>query len=275
MRIDARQNDRKQRIGRPIAQIDRHPVICGIDEAGRGPLAGPVCAAAVALRPDRPIAGLADSKRLSAHQRASAERVIRADALCWAIGWATPMEIDRMNILRATMLAMSRAFSLLPISHTDARHNEHPWQPDGIAPDDRAFIHRQDAMIHVWRAYGGDAQGYRVNWVLVDGNRLPDLPIGGAAIIGGDSKVPEIQAASILAKTARDRWMIAYDAIEPRYCFAGHKGYPTPAHRAAIAQYGMSNIQRRSFALSSKKKRRCPSDSDLSDTLSEEQSFTP
>ncbi|HUX14157.1 MAG TPA: ribonuclease HII [Spirochaetia bacterium] len=176
--------------------------ICGVDEAGRGPLAGPVTAAAVILSEDFPREVLADSKVLTRRMREEAENVIRKHAAAYGIGWATHEEIDRINILQASLLAMSRAV---------------------------------------------EALGREVALVLVDGNRTPVLPFPSRAIIGGDAIVPEIMAASILAKTARDRWMIEYAKIEPQYLFEKHKGYPTAEHRRLIGVHGPSRIHRRTF----------------------------
>jgi len=179
-------------------------IVCGIDEAGRGPLAGPVTAGAVVLPPDFPGGLLADSKVLSPARREAAARVIRDRATAWAVGWASAEEIDRLNIHHATLLAMRRAV-------------------EGL--------------------------GVRPTQLLVDGLFVPDAGVPGRAIVRGDATVPEIMAASILAKTARDAWMREYAAREPGYGFEKHKGYPTTAHRAAIARLGPCAIHRRSFRL--------------------------
>lgn len=175
----------------------------GVDEAGRGPLAGPVVAAAVIMNPRQGIAGLADSKKLTARRREQLFDQIQDKALCCAIGQASVEEIDRLNILQATLLAMQRAVAGLRL--VPAR-------------------------------------------VLVDGNRLPRLPMLAEAIIGGDAKVPAISAASILAKVHRDRWCEQIDAEYPQYGFAAHKGYGTAAHLAALRQHGPTPWHRRSFA---------------------------
>ena len=175
----------------------------GVDEAGRGPLAGPVVAAAVILDPRQGIAGLADSKKLTARRREQLFDQIQDKALCCAIGQASVEEIDRLNILQATLLAMQRA--VVGLRLVPAR-------------------------------------------VLVDGNRLPRLPMLAEAIIGGDAKVPAISAASILAKVHRDRWCEQIDAEYPQYGFAAHKGYGTAAHLAALRQHGPTPWHRRSFA---------------------------
>jgi ribonuclease HII len=187
------------------------PLVCGIDEAGRGPLAGPVCAAAVVLAATG-IAGLADSKTLAARRREQLAAEIRHRALAWGIGWATVEEIDRLNILRATLAAMRRAY-------------------DAAA-----------AMLH--------AAGRSIDEALVDGNALPDLPSGTAAraIVRGDACVAAISAASILAKTERDAEMRRLSAEYPQYGFERHKGYGTRAHLLALARHGASPAHRRSFA---------------------------
>jgi len=178
-------------------------LVAGVDEVGRGPLAGPVVAAAVILHPDRPISGLADSKTLSEKKREVLADIIKSQAIAWAIGRAEVEEIDSINILQASLLAMRRAvLALVP----QAGH------------------------------------------VLVDGNRCPELPCTSEAIIKGDATVPVISAASILAKVTRDREMVCMDESFPGYGFARHKGYPTAAHLAALADLGASLIHRRSFA---------------------------
>ncbi|MFZ2162014.1 MAG: ribonuclease HII [Sideroxyarcus sp.] len=177
-------------------------LICGVDEAGRGPLAGPVSAAAVILDPANPIEGLADSKKLSEKQRDRLAPIIRERALAWAVAYAEVDEIDELNILQATLLAMKRAVQALHIQ---------PQQ------------------------------------VLVDGLYCPQTGLPSQAIVKGDSKVAAISAASILAKTARDELMLKLHAQYPQYGFDGHKGYPTAAHIAALREYGVSDVHRRSF----------------------------
>jgi ribonuclease HII len=178
-------------------------VICGVDEAGRGPLAGPVYAAAVILDPDRTIVGLADSKKLTAKTRQRLALEIREKAVAWAIAQASVDEIDRLNILQATLLAMTRAVSAL-----------------GVVPDE----------------------------VLVDGNRCPPLDSPVRAIIRGDATIPEISAASILAKTARDAEMLKLHDRYPQYGFDRHFGYGTPFHLTALRQYGPAECHRQTFA---------------------------
>ncbi|WP_395055268.1 ribonuclease HII [Polaromonas sp.] len=175
----------------------------GVDEAGRGPLAGPVVAAAVILDDLQPIKGLADSKVLTASRREKLYDEIRAKALCCSIAMATVEEIDSLNILQATMLAMRRAVEGLRLKPVK---------------------------------------------VLVDGNRLPTLSILAEAIVKGDALVPAISAASILAKVHRDRWCEQFHLEYPQYGFAGHKGYGTAEHLAALREHGACPQHRRSFS---------------------------
>lgn len=177
--------------------------ICGVDEAGRGPLAGPVFAACVVLNPDYRIEGLADSKTLSEDQRNRLTLAIKTHSVAWAIASASVKEIDRINILQASLLAMKRAVESL-----------------SFIPDR----------------------------VLVDGNHSPRLRFPVSTIVRGDSLVPEISAASILAKTARDAVMVALHQRFPHYGFDRHKGYSTERHIAALRVHGVSAVHRRSFA---------------------------
>ena len=183
-------------------------LLAGVDEAGRGPLAGPVVASAVVLNPLAPVHGLADSKKLSEKRRDVLAVEIKQHALAWSVAWVEPAEIDEINILAATMLAMHRAIGSLSLT------------PDRV---------------------------------LVDGNRLPNLcfdekTIEGEAIIGGDDTVPAISAASIIAKTTRDRMMVELDKLYPHYEFARHKGYGTQIHRERLQEFGPCCEHRQSFA---------------------------
>lgn len=188
-------------------------LVCGIDEAGRGPIAGPVTAAAVILPTLFPYNILDDSKALSALKRESALGIILDKAVAYGVGWVWPSEIDVINIHNASLLAMKRAFSML---------NVEPY------------------------------------FVLVDGKFIPDIKINTKAIVKGDIKIREIQAASILAKTARDHWMIRYSWIDSRYGFEKHKGYPTAEHKKRCREFGLSYIHRKSFKIldDSKKNRK-------------------
>jgi ribonuclease HII len=179
----------------------------GVDEAGRGPLAGPVAAAAVILDPQRPIAGLADSKALTAGRREELAAQIRAHSRAWALGWADAAEIDAVNILQATFLAMRRALAALHVkpAHVIIDGNRPP-SLDGI--------------------------GYHCTVQTV---------------VGGDASVPSVSAASILAKCARDAMMAQLEATYPGYGFASHKGYPTAAHVEALRRLGPSPVHRLSF----------------------------
>lgn len=177
-------------------------LLAGVDEVGRGPLAGPVVAAAVILDPDNPIEGLADSKKLTEKRRELLFPLIKERALAWCIARASESEIDQLNILQASLLAMRRA--VMGLSQ----------EPDGV---------------------------------LVDGNRCPDLPYPSETIVKGDSLVPAISAASILAKVVRDNEMVAFEETYPGYGFAAHKGYPTAQHMKALKALGITPIHRRSF----------------------------
>lgn len=177
-------------------------LIAGCDEVGRGPLAGDVVTAAVILDPSQPIDGLADSKKLSEKRRKILFEEIQAKALSWAVARASVAEIDTLNILQASLLAMHRAVDQLHI------------KPDHV---------------------------------LVDGNKLPRWPYSSEAIVQGDGTVPEISAASILAKVTRDEEMVALDEMFPGYGLAKHKGYPTKFHMDALKQLGPTPIHRTSF----------------------------
>ena len=178
---------------------------CGCDEAGRGCLAGPVVAAAVILPPTFYHPLLFDSKQLSEHQRDTLRPIIEEAALAWGVGIVSPEEIDEINILQASFLAMHRAID--------------------------------DLLL-------------RPELLLIDGNRFkPYHDIPYECIVKGDATFASIAAASILAKTHRDELMLAEDTRYPGYGFAGHKGYPTPAHRRAIADLGPSPIHRMTFRL--------------------------
>lgn len=182
-------------------------LIAGVDEAGRGPLAGPVVAAAVILDPRRRVRGIRDSKMLEAEEREALEKKIKAAALAWSVAWADVEEIDTHNILEATYLAMRRALCGLRI------HPAHVQIDGNRCP---SFA------------------------------ELP-LRCTYEAIIDGDALRTCIGAASILAKVTRDRMMVRLDAIYPQYGFAQHKGYSTPQHYDALDYYGPSPIHRRSF----------------------------
>jgi len=203
-------------------------LVCGLDEAGRGPLAGPVCAAAVVLPRDFRLRLLADSKKLKAAEREEARRAIVEGAIAWGVGWATHAEIDELNILRASLLAMRRAFDRL-LAPAQA-----PW-PDKLETESAFGSPFAPPVLPA----SIDA--------VADGNHAPDLPIPCAALVKADSKVAEVMAASILAKTARDQIMEHYARLYPDYGYERHKGYPTAEHRKLVLQHGPSPIQRKSF----------------------------
>ncbi len=177
--------------------------VCGVDEAGRGPWAGPVSAAAVILNADDLPSGIDDSKALTEKRRTALEVEIKSRALAWGVGFASVEEIDELNILHATGLAMRRAVEALA----------HP-------------------PVHA----------------LVDGNYRFKLPCAVTPVVKGDSLSLSIAAASILAKTARDRLMIEMDTVYPGYGFASHKGYNAPIHQKALQTLGPCPAHRRSWA---------------------------
>lgn len=193
--------ERRQPIAKPAQRV------AGVDEAGRGPLAGPVVAAAVILHPRRHIEGLADSKALTAKERARLAPLIRARAVAWAIAWADRDEIDALNILGATFLAMRRALLRLPVSPTHVQVDGNQLPPLADLPFD----------------------------------------CSAEAIIEGDARIAAISAASILAKTHRDAMMEALDPCYPGFALATHKGYGTPAHLQALRTREPSPQHRRSF----------------------------
>lgn len=177
-------------------------LIAGVDEVGRGPLVGAVVTAAVILDPNNPIEGLTDSKKLSEKKRNALFDEIKEKALAWSLGRCEADEIDELNILQATMVAMQRAVAGL-----------------NITPD----------------------------FVLIDGNKTPELPMPAQAVVKGDLRVAEISAASILAKVTRDCEMDELDAQHPQFGFAKHKGYPTKTHFAALEEHGVIEQHRKSF----------------------------
>lgn len=194
---------RRLRPDRKLEKALGATIVCGVDEAGRGPWAGPVCAAAVVLPLRGTPKGVNDSKKLSPKAREALESEIKARALTWGVGFASVEEIAELNILHATGLAMRRAVLALNPQPTAA---------------------------------------------LVDGNYRFALPCEVRTVVGGDAICLSIAAASILAKTARDRLMVEMDVIYPGYGFAAHKGYRAPVHWEALKTLGPSPIHRRAWA---------------------------
>ena len=178
-------------------------VVAGVDEAGRGPLAGAVYAAAVVFAPDTVLPEVDDSKKLSGKRREALAETIKEKALCWAVASVDEKEIDRINILNAAIKAFGMAL---------------------------------------------DALAVKPEFALIDGNRAKGLPYPYETIVKGDARSQSIAAASILAKVARDEYIVKMDAVYPEYGFAKHKGYPTKAHKEAIKQYGPCPIHRLTFA---------------------------
>ena len=185
-----------------ICAAKGYKLICGVDEAGRGPLAGPVCAAAVILPEHIEIPGLNDSKKLSDKKRRELFPLIKEKAVAYGIALVDEKEIDRINILQATFLAMRRAVDSLSV---------------------------------------------KPSYVLIDGNRLPELDVPAEAIVKGDSRSASIAAASVLAKVTRDSYMEEMAQKYPAYSFDIHKGYGTKAHYAALSKYGPCPIHRMTF----------------------------
>jgi ribonuclease HII len=190
-----------------LARRPAHRLVAGVDEAGRGPLAGPVVAAAVILAPERRIRGLADSKTLDAAERERLAVLIRGRAAAWAIGWVDAAEIDVLDILQATLLAMRRALQGLAV------------RPQWVQVDGN-------------RCPSGALLGFDCRF---------------EAVVRGDATVSEISAASILAKVARDAWMTHVAGVYPDYGFERHKGYPTARHLGELARAGPCRLHRRSF----------------------------
>ena len=188
-------------------------LICGVDEAGRGPLAGSVYAAAVILDSENPIMGLADSKKLTEKKRDFLSAEIKAKSLAWSIATCSAQEIDEINILQASLLAMKRAIESLDLTLKLGRK----FEPNNIL-------------------------------VQIDGNKCPKINWPCEAIVKGDSKVQAISAASILAKVARDANLYELDKIYPQYGFAKHKGYPTAYHLEMLNIHGISPHHRLSYA---------------------------
>lgn len=182
-------------------------IICGMDEAGRGPIAGPLSVAAVILPPDFPIDILNDSKALSEKKRETAASVIYKQAICVKHRFIDEATIDRLNILQATLFGMQQLYLDLK------------------------------------------ADGHTIDLVLVDGNKKPSINCNTQAIIKGDTKIPQIMAASIIAKTKRDHYMKEIALQYPLWQFEKHKGYPTKLHRELCKKYGLSEIHRKSFSI--------------------------
>jgi ribonuclease HII len=208
--------------------------ICGLDEAGRGPLAGPVCAAAVVLPADFPVGLLDDSKKLQPKQREQLKGIITDKAIAWGVAWATHTEIDAVNILQASLLAMRRAFEYLLPDGREGGSGQWPQKLETETPFGRPFSRA---------VFPADLI------TIADGLYAPELPVPCKALVKADASVPEVMAASILAKTARDQLMEHYGRLYPQYGYERHMGYPTREHRALVIKHGPSPIQRTSFSV--------------------------
>ena len=191
-------------------------IMCGLDEAGRGPIAGPVCAGAVILPPDFPVQALDDSKKLSEKKRFEAEKLIKEKCV-WGLGIVDHETIDKINILQASLYAMSLAFEMLLI------------------------------RLPAWCEVSGCKIAQEDIFALADGTFCPKISCPCRAEAKADGKYPAVMAASIIAKTARDRLMIEYDKQFPKYKYSKHKGYPTSEHRKICRELGPSPIQRLTF----------------------------
>lgn len=197
-----------------MSQSDSKILIVGFDEAGRGPLAGPVSASAVILPDDFPFEILNDSKKLSEKKREAAEIIIKEKA-CWGIGLVDHQTIDRINILEASMLAMKIAF-------------------ENLKEKLPLWLKQNDISSYILKG-------------ITDGTRCPDVTFECRCEPKADANYHQVMAASILAKTCRDRIMIEMDKKYPEYGYAQHKGYPTSEHKKICRQIGPSPIQRLSF----------------------------
>ncbi|MCR4822822.1 MAG: ribonuclease HII [Treponema sp.] len=196
-------------------------LICGLDEAGRGPLAGPVTAGCVILPRDFPIEILNDSKKLSEKKRESAEKIIMEKA-CWGLGVVDHETIDQMNILQASMYAMSIAYQMMMVKLPD-------WLKANNIPFDEGCDLNQFIS------------------AITDGTSCPKIPCACRCEPKADGNYPPVMAASIVAKVERDKMMMEFDKLYPQYGYAKHKGYPTPAHKKICREIGPSPIQRMSF----------------------------
>ncbi len=194
-------------------------ILCGLDEAGRGPLAGPVTAGAVILSPDFPIEILNDSKKLSEKKRIAAELIIKEKAL-WGLGVVHHDTIDKINILEASMLAMKNAFDIMMLKFDD-------WVEKNNF--DKSTYCKENILC------------------IADGNKIPNVSCACNCVVKADSKYLCVMAASIIAKVARDTMMNEYDKLYPEYNYKKHKGYPTKEHRELCQKLGPSPIQRLSF----------------------------
>lgn len=197
------------------------PLICGMDEAGRGPLAGPVTAGCVILPQDFPLEILNDSKKLSEKKRIAAEKIIMERA-CWGLGVVDHETIDKINILQASMYAMTIAYQMMFSKLSD-------WlKKENVDFDEKCDLNQ---------------------WIsaITDGTSCPSVPCLCRCEPKADGKYPQVMAASIIAKVERDKMMVEFDSLYPQYGYAKHKGYPTAAHIAICREIGPSPIQRLTF----------------------------
>lgn len=196
-------------------------LICGLDEAGRGPLAGPVTAGCVILPENFPVEILNDSKKLSEKKRIAAEAVIMEKA-CWGLGVVDHETIDQMNILRASMYAMKIAYEMMMAK-----------LPGWLSSRNIEILENSSLESHIS--------------AITDGTSCPEISCACRCEPKADGKYPQVMAASIIAKVERDKMMLEFDKLYPQYGYAKHKGYPTAAHIAVCREIGMSPIQRKTF----------------------------
>lgn len=232
-------------------------VLIGVDEVGRGPWAGPVCAGAVVLGPDHGIVGLNDSKRLSAKRRQALVPEITQRCRAWGLGWASAEEIDATNILLASFQAMQRAVlrCLEALEKSLEGRRAVTAAPGCVGSSAESTACGPEVSCAGSPQVGLAGSQWSDVFIQVDGSLLPARSLGlqhwpwaTQAVVGGDAQVPEISAASILAKVARDAEMARLDDVYPGYGFAQHAGYGTLAHRAALDRLGPCPVHRQSFA---------------------------
>lgn len=217
---------------------------CGLDEAGRGPLAGPVVAGAVILPDDFPFELLNDSKKLSEKKRLLAEPVILEKAIAWGIGEASHTEIDKINILKASLLAMKRAFeAMLKMLMEKGAYNggvHFEWRLPGESSELFDELVVPEGIVTL-------QDRTRRLAAIADGIYVPEISVPCRAEVKADGRFPCVMAASILAKNHRDRVMCEYAKLYPEYGYEKHKGYPCPAHKEVCRRLGPSPIQRLTF----------------------------
>ena len=236
--------------------------VFGVDEAGRGPLAGPVVASACWLRSDVMLEGIVDSKKITSEERREElyERIVNlsSDQVRWAVTMVSPKRIDDVNILQATLQGMRKSSQMIVESFTNGTSGEEnekkfsePFNVEEQLATGNSYYDEFGCFFqgNTLQLKTDDPDVKIICHALIDGNRVPqDMPCPSESMVKGDGREYCIAAASILAKVSRDRIMRAYAKHFPEYNFAQHKGYPTKAHKEAVTKYGASTIHRKSFA---------------------------